>query len=138
MSNYISNRLANHNNLVLHDSIGQELDAKIVKVRWNSELRHPEVIYEINLGSQVAYAVDVVTEEKRKMYLQMFHAKAKTMETSLSRPNETFQLSLAACFGCIRPLFEVRAVIQPNHVGPGIIGVKVMSSYELRNKGVGK
>lgn len=131
-NNYISTRLANINNISLSDCVGQELDAKVVKVRWNKDLQVSEVIYEIDFGGYLAYAVDVVTQEKRRMYLDMFHASKKTIEAAMDRTNSSLQFSLSACFGYVSPYYDLRAKIKPFNKEYGTVGIEVLMPYELK------
>lgn len=124
MKNYNTSK----NNICLMDRIGQPVDAKAVKVRWNNKEKCSEVIFEIDNGAN--YVSDLVTQEKRMAYLKMMHARAKTVETAMDRPNETFQLSLAACFGCVSPLYEIHAVLKPYHIGSNSVGVEVVMSFD--------
>ena len=124
MNNYSTSK----NNMYLINRIGYPVDAKVVKVRWNNKERCSEIIYEVDNGA--AYIVDTVTQKKRITYLKMLHARPITIETAMKRPNSTFQLSLASCFGCISKLYEIHAVLNPHRIGNNSVGVEVVMSFD--------
>lgn len=124
MKNYSTSK----NNMYLINRIGYPVDAKVVKVRWNNKERCSEIIYEVDNGE--AYVVDTVTQKKRLTYLKMLHARASTIETAMERPNSTFQLSLASCFGNISKFYEIHAVLKPYHIGSNSVGVEVVMSFD--------
>lgn len=129
---YINEKTANMDNTCLVKHIGERVDAKLIKIRWNNKLGMSEAIFETTIDGTASYVVDVINKEKREIYLHMCHAKPKTLEASTDRTNGSFQCSLSACFGYTSLVYEIRAVLVPYKDIYGIIGVYIAETYERK------
>lgn len=127
---YINERTANMYNNAIANHIGERIDGRLVKIRWNNKLGMSEAIYEAMVDKKLVYIVDTVTKDKRDMYLHMCHATPKTLQAAMDRTNGSFQLSLASCFGYVSPVWEIRAIIIPYKEIFGITGVNIAETYE--------
>ena len=132
---HITNSLANMGNACLAKYINKRIEAKLTKIRWNNKFGLSEAIYEINADDYTLYAVDVVTKEKRKLYLEMCHGKPKTISMANDRTSTSYQCSLAACFGCVNPICDIIASIEPYRDTFGLVSFRVVEYYSRKKKG---
>lgn len=130
----MNNSLVNTNAANLSAYIGRQLNAKIIKIRWNNKDQATEAIFEINNENIQTYAVDVITPEKRLQYLKMCHAKPETLVKAMSRTENSYYCSLSACFGRVAHTHIITAKVRPYNGEYGVVGIDVRSTGSVKIK----